>query len=120
MIERRNSDRVRVYYYLKIYNGDTHEDAASVVDMSESGMKVLSESPMVEGHKYSFLMKLPRGYITEQTFPLEVIVQWCNFSPQQNLFESGLSFASLNTASQRGLLIIRNIVSDFRKNGLLQ
>lgn len=116
MEEKRSIERIRCYYYLKVYNKDTKEDIGSVTDISAKGMRLVSENPFALNTLYRFNIKLPKGYILGDSFDIDAEVRWCNKNEEDIYYESGFEFVN---AERKGVIYVRTLISDFKSNKLL-
>ena len=116
MEEKRSIERIRCYYYLKVYNKASKEDIGSITDISLKGMRLVSENPFQLNSLLNFTVKLPEGYILGHSFDIDAEVRCCNKNKDEMFYESGFEFVN---AERKGVVYIKSLVSDFKKNKLL-
>ncbi len=116
MKERRYLERIRCYYYLKVYNKETEKDIGSVVDISLDGMRLISESQFTQESPYNFIIKLPKGYVRGYSFDIEAEMRWCKKGDGENFFEAGFKFIN---ADKSCITFLQMLISDFKNNDLL-
>ena len=116
MEEKRSIERIRCYYYLKVYNKATKDDIGSVTDISTKGMRLVSENPFPLDSLYHFTVKLPEGYILGESFDIDAEARWCNKNEDEIFYESGFEFVN---AERKGVIYIKSLISDFKNNKLL-
>lgn len=116
MTEKRTLERVRCYYYLKVYDKSNKTDIGSIIDISPKGMKIISESAFSEGEALELRIKLPQGYIYGDYFDLKAEIRWCKKNEQEGYFELGLKFLS---EAHKGIYVIKMLIEDFKSNNLL-
>ena len=116
MEEKRSIERIRCYYYLKVYNKDSNEDIGSVTDISAKGMRLVSENPFQLDTLYHFKIKLPEGYILGDAFDIDAEARWCNKNEKEMFYESGFEFVN---AERKGVIYVKTLISDFKSNKLL-
>jgi hypothetical protein len=118
MQEKRSIERIRCYYYLKVYDKASKEDVGSVVDISMKGMRLVGENRFPSDTIYHFLVKLPKGYILGDSFDINATARWCNKSKEQDktYYEAGFEFVN---AERKGVIFLRSLLNDFKSNDLL-
>jgi len=118
MQEKRSIERIRCYYYLKVYDKESKADVGSVVDISMKGMRLVGENQFPPDVTYRFLVKLPKGYILGDSFDINATARWCNKSEEKNktYYEAGFEFAE---AERKGVIFLRSLLNDFKSNNLL-
>ena len=114
MEEKRTIERIRCYYYLKVYAKDTKKDIGSVIDISTKGMRLVSETPFEVNSPYQFTVKLPEGYILGDKFDIDAAARWCNKT--ETFYETGFEFVN---AERKGVIYVKSLISDFKNNQLL-
>lgn len=116
MEEKRSIERIRCYYYLKVYKKDSNEDIGSITDISLKGMRLVSENPFQLNTILNFSVKLPEGYILGESFDIDAEARWCNKNEDEMFYESGFEFVN---AERKGIIYIKSLLSDFKNNKLL-
>jgi hypothetical protein len=116
MKEKRDLERVRCYYYLKVYEKDSLNDIGSVVDITVKGMKIISENPFNQDKSYQFVIRLPKGYIRGHSFDINAQLRWCQKSSGSEFYEAGFKFLN---AEKTCVLFIKSLISDFKHKALL-
>ncbi len=118
MQEKRHIERIRCYYYLKVYDKETKSDVGSIVDISMKGMRLVGETHFPSDTTCRFLVKLPKGYILGDSFDIDATVRWCNKSEEQSTtyYEAGFEFVN---AERKGVIFLRSLLNDFKSNDLL-
>lgn len=54
---KRGYDRFHLSFYLRVFEGESFR--GFLIDLSESGIKIMSETPLLPEHRYILRMKLP-------------------------------------------------------------
>lgn len=119
MQEKRKFERIRCYYYLKVYDKASMADVGSVVDISMKGMRLIGENQFPPDDRYRFLVKLPKGYILGDSFDIDATVRWCNKNEDAEnrlYYEAGFEFVD---AERKGVIFLRSLLNDFKSNDLL-
>lgn len=116
MNEKRKFERIRCYYYLKVYDRDTRKDIGSVIDISTNGIKIIGEGPFTANTMYHFSIHLPKGYMSGNSVEMNAEARWCNKNPEENYYEAGFKFSHANKS---GIICIKSLINDFKSNELL-
>ena len=116
MEEKRRIERIRCYYYLKVYKKNPSEDIGSITDISMKGMRLVSEGPFQLNTVFNFTVKLPEGYILGESFDIDAIVRWCNKNKDDKFYKSGFEFEN---AERKGIMYIKSLIADFKNSNLL-
>ena len=117
MKEKRDLERVRCFYYLKVYEKKTLKDIGSVVDITVKGMKIISENPFCSDNSHQFVIKLPKGYIRGHSFEINAELRWCQKKRSDDeYYEAGFKFIN---ADKTCVLFIKSLISDFKHKALL-
>jgi hypothetical protein len=112
MDERRSLERLKPYYYLRVYNVDTHRYVGSVVDISLKGMRLLSDMPFDSGKHYNFRMRLPEDSFFGKTVTVAAKSRWCKPTDAPQSFESGFEFPG---DVGPGILTIKALLDDLKE-----
>lgn len=115
--EKRKIERIRCYYYLKVYDKPSSVDIGSVVDISVKGMRLVGEKEFPLDTEFDFLVKLPKGYILGDSFDIKAKSRWCSRNNEDaNYFETGFEFI---VAERKGVVFLKTLINDFKNNALL-
>lgn len=114
--EKRKLERIRVYYYLKVYDRNSRQDVGSVIDISMKGMKLISEIEFTPKSLHLFSIRLPNGYIYGDEFDIDAEVRWCNKQDDVRYYETGFQFVN---SAKHGIMVVKNLISDFKNNNLI-
>ena len=114
--ERRNLERLKPYYYLRVYNFDSDEYIGSVSDISPRGMRIVSIVEYEKGKRNKFKLHLPEESILGSTIVIEGRCRWTKPGEEDKTFESGFEFVG-QVAS--GIYAVQALIKDLKKNSLL-
>jgi hypothetical protein len=121
--ERRIIDRLKLYYYLRVYDRGTKSLIGSVVDISSHGMKLLGEIYFPPESLNYFRILLPEGSLLGDSLEIDAYCRWCNEdkanAPEGNAhlsYESGFEFSA---KAESGVYVVKALIADLQKNKLL-
>jgi PilZ domain len=113
-LERRNLDRIKLIYYLRVYDRDSNEFVGSVFDLSMHGMKLICEKPFIVNSRYCMKINLPEGSILGESVAIEAQCRWR--TDLQNNFEAGFEFVN---KVDGGIYVIKTLIDDLVGNNQL-
>jgi len=111
MKERRSLKRWHLVYYLRIFDQETESLVGHVMDITTSGVKVVSEWPVPTGKRFQLWMEIPRetGEPHKVSFAAESL--WSNEDDNPEFFNTGLR---LIDPSERTVNSIRKLIDQLR------
>jgi hypothetical protein len=114
--ERRNIKRLKLVYYLQVYDRATRVSLGSVVDISTHGMKLVSESYFPPESVFSMSILLPEGSIFGESVEIDGRCRWCTEEPESGSYESGFEFVK---KADSGVFVVKALIDDLQKNNVL-
>lgn len=112
MDEQRRAERFQISFFLKIFNRDSNEAMGHLLDISVSGMRVLSDRPVDKGTEYSLYIDLRSMKNFGCEVKLNALCVWTNEDPDSGAFNCGFQFQNI---SQNEVDIIQKIIEQFGK-----
>ena len=112
----RGYDRFHLSFYLRVFEGESFR--GFLIDLSESGMKIMSESPLQPEHRYNLRMKLP-----SRLRPLEDIAgdEYMDFSalcrwskPDEDAPEFSINGLEFINMAKRVQMQVSKLIEEFR------
>jgi hypothetical protein len=111
MDERRCLERLKPYYYLRVYDEKTDDYVGSVVDITIRGMRLLAEYPFEAKSRYHFAMRLPPEGFFGDTVRIGAYCRWSRRSRDESAFEGGFEFSG---NVDEGIHTLRALVRDLQ------
>ena len=115
-LERRNLDRLKLFYYLRVYDRSTQELVGSVVDISTRGMKLISEKSFAIDSRHGFTILLPEGSIFGESITIDAQCRWCKEHKETASSEAGFEFIA---KVESGIYVVKALIADLQKNNML-
>jgi hypothetical protein len=106
----RNSERKNVYIYYDIVNTETGINFGRLVDISESGIKLVSNQPKVVGDEINITIRPPKDKAQKDILSARVICRWCQYGKHLRGFDSGFEFVDIK---KEALSKIKEIINNF-------
>ena len=110
-LERRNLDRIKLVYYLRVYDRDSGEFVGSIFDLSTRGMKLISEKLFAVNSCYTMIIHLPEGSILGESIAVDAQCRWRSNGPE-NSCETGFEF--INKVDS-GIYVIKTLLDDLQE-----
>jgi hypothetical protein len=107
-LERRNLDRIKLIYYLRVYDRDSDEFVGSVFDLSMHGMKLICEKSFTVNAAYCMKINLPEGSILGESVIVDAQCRW-RTNDLHNNFEAGFEFVN---KVDSGIYVIKTLIDD--------
>lgn len=111
VIERRDADRWNLIKYLSIYDEKTDNEIGRIVDISETGIKIISKYPIPIDNIDHIYFDAPMEEDILVTLSVEVEMMWSGLDVNPDLYAAGCCFRNLNPTA---LLIIRHLIDNLR------
>ena len=111
--EPRTLKRRHLVYYLEVYDDDTNELLGHLVDLTTTGLKLVSKEKIPTNRNYKLRMMLPAGYFSRKDLHFEAESKWSSNDINPDFYDTGFAAPTLETAAQN---IIRDMVSEISFN----
>ncbi len=110
-IRRRWLNRVRLIY-MAVFNRTHGNFVGSVVDVSISGIRLMSKEALTVHKVYEFKMELPNSKPESgtQEFEFDVRCMWCRKDVHSDLYDSGFEFRNIEMGHAQQ---IRSLIEQF-------
>jgi hypothetical protein len=108
---QRTRNRQSTNDYYRVLNAHTGEPLGRLIDISQSGFRIISAEDLELG-EYDSLIHLPRLVRNVREIPIQVTLKWCEHNRRFDWYEAGFAIDSI-TDHARELLeqIIKEISS---------
>ena len=92
MIERRKELRHPLIVYLRVHDQGTDELVGQVVDISPSGMMLVSDTPFQLNGVEQLRVHLPFTEQTERHIDVQAECRWCGPDINEEYYDAGFKF----------------------------
>ena len=89
MDERRKFQRRHVVFYSRVYNRSTGELAGHLMDISQEGIKLISEQPIPPNTRFHFRMDLPDDIMEKDYMFFDAESVWCAPDVNPDFYNTG-------------------------------
>ena len=111
--ETRALKRRHLVYYLEVYDDETNELLGHLVDVTTSGLKLVSKQRIPTNRNYRLRMMLPEGYFSQKDLYFEAQSMWSSNDINPDFYDTGFAAPKLDAKTQD---IIRDLVSQISFN----
>lgn len=108
MDERRQHIRKRINSYIAVYERRTDDHLGCLVDMTPSGIKLMSNRAFEKGGTVSLRMEIPFEIKGGKNIFVDVLCKWCNGKNYPDLYEIGFEFQNVAPETED---IIRHLIA---------
>lgn len=111
--ETRALKRRHLVYYLEVYDDEANELLGHLVDLTTSGLKLVSKQRIPTKRTYKLRMMLPEGYFSQKDLYFEAQSMWSANDINPDFYDTGFAAPKLDPAAQN---IIRDLVNQVSFN----
>ena len=109
-MEKRRAKRRNIIYYLRVFERNTDLLVGQLVDITTSGMRLVSEKPVDPDTFYQLRMVLPEEIDQKKEITFDVKSMWCKRDVNPDFYTIGFEFEDVSTDD---IKIIKNLIYDF-------
>lgn len=109
MDEKRRQPRRRPIYYLQVTEEDTGRPIGRVVDLTQDGMRLVSERPIPLHQDYRLKMTVPIDDRSAEEFAFSAESLWKGLDANPDLHNTGFRIKEL---PPKGARVIRRVVEE--------
>lgn len=114
-IERRAFKRWQLIFYLRVFNQDSNELLGHIIDISESGMMLISDDPIAVPQGFRVWVDVPNGEThSRQRIQLETRSLWSGNDINPDFYDTGFCITHATPGSVRHINeLIESFKSEF-------
>ena len=91
MFTDRRIERHQLPYFLKVFNSITDTPIGFLGNVSEDGLMLISQLPMMIGADFDLRLKIPVGDRCQQVIDLRACCLWCHEDATPHHYDAGFS-----------------------------
>ena len=95
MQERRKIPRNHLVHYLRLFDQETKAVLGNMIDISMSGIRMISEGAIPPGTYFKIHMDFPEEVTGKLFLTFEAVCVWCKPEESSNLFTAGCEFRKI-------------------------
>jgi hypothetical protein len=89
MLNERRIERHQLPYYLQVFNRYTDKPMGCLGNVSEQGLMLISELPVLVGADFQLRLKVPDGKSGLNIIDINASCLWCQEDETPGIFDSG-------------------------------
>lgn len=91
MFTDRRIERQQLPYFLKVFNSVTDKPIGFLGNVSQDGLMLISQLPMMVGADFDLRLKIPAGDGRTQIIDLQACCLWCHEDATPHHYDAGFS-----------------------------
>lgn len=103
MFTDRRIERHQLPYFLRVFNSVTDKPIGFIGNVSEDGLMLISQLPMMIGAEFKLRLKIPVGDGCQQVIDLTACCLWCHEDATPQHYDAG--FSLFRTPPEYGQLV---------------
>lgn len=108
--ELRQFDRRYLVFYLRVFDGMSSKLIGHLIDISQKGIMLISDSPIEVNEDYRLRMRLPTQGKDRNEIVFKATSRWCKNDSNPDFYMAGFQMYDLNPEANR---LIENLIRDF-------
>lgn len=112
-MDNRREARVKLLYYLKVYNRQTREVIGQVLDITSQGFNLLCRDAMRPGEVQHCVLEMPGDDYAKTSVDLDIECRWGRHDPIPGFFSTGFRFRRISL-EHRGW--IRKLMAEYARS----
>jgi len=112
-MDNRREPRVKLLYYLKVYNRQTREVIGQVLDITSQGFNLLCRDHVKVGDVQHCVLEMPGEDYAKTSVNLDIECRWGKHDTTPGFFSSGFQFKRISH-EQRGW--IKQLIADYARS----
>ncbi|MEX6664520.1 PilZ domain-containing protein [Pseudomonas sp. W2-17] len=89
MLNERRIERHQLPYYLQVFNRYTDKPLGCLGNVSEQGLMLISDLPILVGADFQLRLKVPDGKSGLYNIDIDASCLWCHEDETPRVFDSG-------------------------------
>jgi hypothetical protein len=110
-LERRTLKRWHLIFYLRVFDAESATVLGHIVDISESGMMLLSDNSISVSKDFRVWVDVPSDTGSRQRIPLEVRSLWSHNDINPDFYDTGFY---IKDASSNAIHKLAQLIEDFK------
>jgi hypothetical protein len=112
-MDNRREPRVKLLYYLKVYNRHTREVIGQVLDITSQGFNLLCRDHIKVGDVQACVLEIPGDDYEKTAIPVDIECRWGKHDNTPGFFSSGFRFRRISL-EHRGW--VQKLIADYARS----
>ena len=108
--EKRQVVRRHLVFYLRVFDGMSNRVVGHLMDISQSGLMILSDEPVAVNEEYRLRMHLPWKMAGSEEIIFGATSRWCRADENPEFFLSGFQIQDIESEAEK---LIRHLIKEF-------
>ncbi len=108
--EQREVVRRHLVFYLRVFDGMSSRVVGHLMDISQSGLMLLSDEPVAVNEEYRLRMNLPWEMSGSKDIIFGASSRWCRSDENPDFFMTGFRIEDIEQEATR---MIRHLIEEF-------
>lgn len=108
--ELRQVNRWYIVFYLRVFAGPPNKILGHLVDISEEGIMVISDTPVEVDNLYDLRMRLPAQMGEGEDIAFSATSKWCEYDSNPDFYLTGFQIQDIMPSSKNR---INNLIEKF-------
>lgn len=113
-LDRRRLSRRHLIYYLRVFDGAGNRVLGHVVEISASGLMLVSEEPLTVQEEYRLRMKIGGLLPQPDELVFQAVCKWCREDVNPDFYLAGFLLQNITPHARE---IIEKLVDEFGFSG---
>ncbi|OQY59035.1 MAG: hypothetical protein B6245_08700 [Desulfobacteraceae bacterium 4572_88] len=109
-MEKRRAKRKQLFYYLSVFDRNTHERVGQLVNITTRGLMLTSENFVKPDIVFQLRMTLPQEIKGEEEISFDARSCWCKKGINPDFYDIGFELTDI---SKKNVRIIENLIYEF-------
>ncbi|MDY0038803.1 MAG: hypothetical protein RBS57_00710 [Desulforhabdus sp.] len=109
-VDKRKLKRRHLIYYLRVFDRNSGELLGHLVDVTQEGVKLISENPIPVMQRFQLRMLLPAEIFGRNELNFEAESLWSYFDINPQFHDTGFRLIDVDT---RDMLTIARLINEF-------
>lgn len=110
MADKRKAKRRHIIYYLRVYDQNTSQLIGQLVDITTSGIKLISEREFEKDAVMKLRMELPEEIDHKKEIVFDALTLWCRRDVNPNFHSIGCEFVKIEPEDVN---IIKSLIYEY-------
>lgn len=111
MVDHRLSFRKQMFVYFDVLTADTHTLYGRLIDISSTGLRLMSKTPKAVGEEKKVLIDATSSEFIDEPIPVDIVCVWTRPGPTPDIFDAGFKFKDNDMEKLRDVYRIMELYS---------
>ena len=110
-VEKRDVARRHLVFYLRILDGMSSRVLGHLMDISPSGLMLLSDEPVAVNEEYRLRMRLPKEISNEHNeIIFGAVSRWCRQDENPDFYVTGFQIQEMDNTTKE---LVKHLIEEF-------